>query len=143
MSQVDFVALAGVFFAVGLPIALGFGIAAYALSLRQRQLQAILRERELLIEKGATDLPPLALPSDARKRNGYGNLKWGLILVLLGLAFTLIYLTTGHSGHEGTAFLSLGTICAAIGIALLIFHFLARAYQRGDAAPPAAAAEDA
>jgi len=139
----DFTTVVIVFFVVLAPVMLGFGFAAWAMVMKQRQLQLLLKERELLIEKGATDLPPLELPLAEKKRNGYGNLKWGLILVFIAAAAIITFFlsapaaSVGYEAHVvqvgNVWLLHFGTFTGAIGFALVAFHFIARAYQQQDA----------
>jgi len=139
MAGMDWTAVVIVFFVVLMPVMLGFGIAAWAMVMKQRQLQLVLKERELLIEKGITDLPPLEVSLAEKKRNGYGNLKWGLVLVFVGAAAIITYFLSapvvpmGDVSIESPGFLHFGTFTGAIGLALIAFHFIARAYQRQDA----------
>ena len=133
MAGMDWTAVVIVFFVVLMPVMLGFGIAAWAMVMKQRQLQLVLKERELLIEKGITDLPPLEVSLAEKKRNGYGNLKWGLILVAVGAASAGLRFFSFPLDAGGHWMLDLGALSMAVGLALIAFHFIARAYQRQDA----------
>ena len=112
---------------VGIPILGVIGMAAYSRWLQHRQLQLLLEERKLLIEKGVTDLPPLALPglpSAPAPRARLGSLKAGIILLFVAGAFAI-----GPFGAPQSESAGLSVILAAIGLALLLIHFITMRYE--------------
>jgi hypothetical protein len=58
------------FIVVGIPVLSVIGLRGYWMWLRDKQIQGLLEERKLLIEKGTTDLPPLELPQMAWESKG-------------------------------------------------------------------------
>ncbi len=120
---------------VGIPILAVFGTGIYSKWLQHRQLQLLLEERKLLIEKGVTDLPPLELPDPpvAPKATGgrLRNLKAGIVLLFMAGAFAI----GGMFGAElfgGARSDNIGLIVvlAAIGLALLVIHAISSYYER-------------
>jgi len=112
---------------VGVPILAVVGIAAYSRWLQHRKLQLLLEERKLLIEKGVTDLPPLALPKLSRRTDRLRNLKGGIVLLFVAGAFAIAPFGGPQSENEGLA-----VILAAVGLALLVIHALTGYYERRD-----------
>jgi len=110
---------------VGIPILAAVGMAIYSRWLQHRQLQLLLEERKLLIEKGATDLPPLGLPKLPRRTDRLRNLKGGIVLLFVAGAFSIGPFGGPQSDSEG-----LGVILAAIGLALLVIHAISSYYER-------------
>ncbi len=126
-----------VFTVIGVPVLAAFGIIAYRLWLRNRQLQLVLDERKLLIEKGVTDLPSLELPetrAKPRERSRFANLKAGIILLFIAAALLVSQsLGPGYIGRQpflGHIGPPVTIILAALGFALLLIHFLCRALER-------------
>jgi len=114
---------------IGIPVVtLVLLIRAYRLSLRHRQLGRVFEERKLLIEKGVTDLPAIRLPEMEKARDGFGNLKAGVILLVLGAAYAFAKPLVG--GEASKSDMALGLIIGAVGFALVLVHFLVRAMQR-------------
>ncbi len=119
---------------VGIPVLAVFGMAAYSRWLHHRQLQLILEERKLLIEKGVTDLPPLELPERPAARIAGGlfalgrgrlrNLKAGIVLLFVAGAFAIAPFGGPQSESAG-----LSVILAAVGLALLLIHFITVRYE--------------
>ncbi len=112
---------------VGIPILAFFGIVAYKKWLQHRQLQLLLEERKLLIEKGVTDLPPLelrGLPSAPKARSRLRNLKAGIVLLFVAGAFAIGPFGGPQSESEGLA-----VILAALGVALFVIHFITVRYE--------------
>jgi hypothetical protein len=146
-NSADILAVGMVLLGVLAPIALGVGVVVYGMMLRHREIAMLVKERELLIEKGVTNLPPLVLPATEKRRDGVGNLKWGLVLVAIAAASVASYLVSapeirvGGGGLQSLAFLHFGIFIGAVGLALVVFHFIARAYRDQDAEPPPAASQ--
>ena len=103
----------------------------YRMILQHRQLKLLLEERKLLIEKGSTDLTPLEIPEMPTKKAFPWFLAAGIILLFVSPVFLV-----GHLGYAPTgpspesAFLWLCLMSGAIGLALLVIHFIAEAYER-------------
>ncbi|MCE1163821.1 MAG: DUF6249 domain-containing protein [Bacteroidetes bacterium] len=84
------------------------------------------RERMRLIEKGIS-------PEEARKyftavekrpRGSLGALKWGIILLFLGIGiFTANVLEQVYEFNDGISF---GTVVLFLGLGFIIYYFLAR-----------------
>ena len=141
-------AIAIVFFVVPLPFLFILALVGYRGWLRHRQLQLMLDERKLLIERGVTDLPPLELPGlEEKKQPGdrYDNLKAAILLLFLAVAFVVMQLVAGDSlRFLGPVRLPATAILGALGLALLLIHFICRAAERRDRAEaglPAASSE--
>ena len=123
-----------------LPIALIIGLTAYKALLRHRQVQQLLDERRLLIEKGITDLPPPEVPEMMRitdppppqvpemlrKRDPLRSLKAGIILLALAAAFLVGYFLFPEDVSDPHYSVFLG----ALGLALILIHYIAQAYER-------------
>ncbi|MHC3129138.1 MAG: hypothetical protein IBV52_03580 [Candidatus Bathyarchaeota archaeon] len=120
---------------VGIPILAVFGMAAYSRWLQHRQLQLILEERKLLIEKGVTDLPPLGLPKLPRRTDRLRNLKAGIILLFIAGAFAIGGTFAGAPFWGGSPPENIGLvlILAALGLALLVIHAISSHYERREA----------
>jgi len=103
---------------------------AYRLSLRHRQLGRVFEERKLLIEKGVTELPAIRLPETEKARDGFGNLKAGVILLVLGATLAFLFLLLRARVGSNVSLIGYGLIIGAIGFALVLLHFLVRALQR-------------
>ena len=121
------------FIVVGIPIIVGVGAGVYSRWLQHRQLQLVLEERKLLIEKGVTDLPPLELPDSPaapKARSRLRNLKAGIILLFVAGAFA-IGGTFGAAPFGGSRSENGGLIVmlVAIGFALLLIHFITARYE--------------
>jgi len=133
---------------VGIPVLAVFGLAAYSRWLQHRQLQLLLEERKLLIEKGVTELPPLELPDSpvARKariggllalgRGPLGNLKAGIVLLFISAALLALHFWKMGGvqplGPLSEDSLGLPVILAAIGLALLVIHAISGHYEHRD-----------
>ena len=119
---------------VGIPILAVFGLAAYSRWLQHRQLQLLLEERKLLIEKWVTDLPSLELPhpsaTSKARRGRLRNLKGGIVLLFIASALA-IGGTFGGAPFGGSRSENTGMIVmlAAIGVALLVIHFITVRYE--------------
>lgn len=123
MKEVGFV-----FVVVGLPVIAGTVIFVYSRMLHHRQLQLLLEERKLLIEKGVTELPPLEMPEPAampKKQDRLRSLKAGIILLFIATAFLAMHLLMPTVDN-----LPIPLILGAIGVALLLIHFISEAYER-------------
>ena len=119
---------------VGIPILAVFGLAAYSRWLQHRQLQLLLEERKLLIEKGVTDLPSLELPhpsaTSKARRGRLRNLKAGIVLLFIASALA-IGGTFGGAPFGGSRSENTGMIVmlVAIGVALLVIHWVQAHYE--------------
>lgn len=133
-------AVAIVFLVFPLPFLCAFGIVAYRLWMRHRQVQAMLEERRLLIERGVTDLPPMQLPDMARKRDRLANLTAGVVLLFLGAALWLMAVVA-REPLMGAHQVQIAAMLAAIGVALLIVHAIAEYYRRSNGQLEQAAAQ--
>ncbi len=131
-GTVEYIAIVGAALVIGLPFALTFAYMVCRLWLRNRQVEMILAERKLLIEKGITDLPPLEVPNGERKASPVRNLAAGLILLFIAAALALDYGLRPHEPFMGSFQQSAVLITGAVGIALVTIHFIARAYLRGE-----------
>ena len=129
-----------VFISVGIPFLCVFGIIAYSRRLQYRQVQLILEERKLLIEKGATHLPPLELPKLSkspsppapRPESRLRNLKWGIVLLFVSAALIAMHFTGGEKAFgtlPSSDALGLYVVLAAVGLALLVIHAISSHYE--------------
>ena len=111
---------------VGIPVLAVFGMAAYSRWLQHRQLQLLLEERKLLIDKGVTDLPRLEMPGlPSAPRARLRSLKAGIILLFIAGAFAI-----GPFGAPQSESAGLSVILAALGVALLVIHAISSYYER-------------
>ena len=79
------------------------------------------RVRRRIAESGASeDLVRTMLAADERNR-AVSSLKWGMVLVLVGIAFGLIDLLNLRQDDPAT----FGIVIAAAGLGMLGFHMLA------------------
>ena len=119
---------------VGIPIVAVFGVVAYSRWLRHRQLQLLLEERRLLIERGVTDLPPLKLPelpSAPAPKVQLRNLKAGIILLFVAGALAIGRALGGAPfGGSQSDDIGLMVILAALGLALIVVHYIAQVYEQ-------------
>jgi hypothetical protein len=120
-----------------LPFTLAFAYLIYRLWIRNRQVEMILAERKLLIEKGITDLPPLEVPNGERKASPIRDLAAGLILLFIAAALALDCALRPDEPFIGPFQQSAVLITGSVGLALVIIHFIARAYTRGQPGPGA------
>ncbi len=100
----------------------------YRMTLANRHFMLLLEERKLLIEKGVTELPPLEVPEPAglpKKRDRLRYLKYAIVLLFLAAAFLAMHLLMPTVDN-----LPIPLILGAIGVALLLIHFIAEAYER-------------
>lgn len=119
-----------VFIVVGLPLLLAFGIVGYRMWLQHRQLQLLLEERRLLIEKGR-DLPALQLPEIRhRKPDPLRNLKAGLILLFVAGALFASSFVQAEPLLGEQAHVPVTMILGAVGFALVLLQVIAEAYER-------------
>jgi hypothetical protein len=82
------------------------------------------RERMALIEKGiVTEDVQYLYSRPAAKSNPYGALKWGLILVFVGVGLLLAQIISALMNVEAVIYLALVSIGA--GTALIIFYRIA------------------
>ena len=134
---------------VGIPILAVFGLAAYSRWVKHRQLQLVMEERKLLIEKGVTDLPPLELPDTPGwpmstigsslfnlGRGPLRNLKAGIVLLFISAALLALHFWemggVQPSGPLSEDSIGLPVILAALGVALLLIHFITVRYENRD-----------
>ena len=120
---------------VGIPILAVFGLAAYSRWLQHRQLQLLLEERKLLIEKGVTELPRLEISGLAvapkATRDRLRNLKAGIILLFVAGALAIGRAFGGAPfGGSRSDNIGLMVVLAALGLALIVIHYVAQAYER-------------
>ena len=103
------------------------------LLLRQRMMwiprqvvRRVFDERKLLIDKGVTDLPPLALPetpepSDLLRLGGFTNLKAGIILLFLGAGIS-VGIAVAQTTYARLS-LPYPIVLAALGLGFVVVHF--------------------
>ena len=127
----DFVFAAVTLTVFALPFILTFAYLAYRLFLRNKQIEMILAERRLLIEQGVTDLPPLEAPVE-RRASSFRNLAAGLFLLFIAAALALDYALRPHEPFMGPFQQTAVLIAGSVGLALVIIHFIARAYASGE-----------
>ena len=81
------------------------------------------RERMTMMEKGMSGDDIKALYTRELKRDPLASLKWGLLLVLAGVAVLLTnYLHTQYGMEEGAG---IGIVLLFVGIGLVIFYSIA------------------
>ncbi len=81
------------------------------------------RERMTMIEKGMSGEDIKALYTREFKRDPLSSLKWGLLLVLAGVAILVTnYLHTQYGMEEGAG---IGIVLLFVGIGLVIFYTIA------------------
>lgn len=81
------------------------------------------RERMSMIDKGMSSDDIKALYAREIRRNPLGSLKWGILLVMAGLAVLVgNYLHAQYYVDEGVV---IGLICLFVGIGLVLFYALA------------------
>ncbi len=137
------------FIVVGIPVLSVIGLRGYWMWLRDKQIQGLLEERKLLIEKGTTDLPPLELPQMAWESKGAevppgqpppmpqplptvtksivrSAIRWaGIIPLVLG-ACLVLWCTADPRGTPGEAVI-VGLILGGIGLVVLLASGIAGA----------------
>jgi len=147
--MVGLAVVAVAFIVVGIPVLSVIGLRGYWMWLRDKQIQGLLEERKLLIEKGTTDLPPLELPQMAWESKGAeapagepppmpqpvpvmakstvrSAARWaGVIALVLGACLVLLH--TAYPRRTQDAAVIVGLILAVIGLLLLL---AARALRR-------------
>jgi uncharacterized membrane protein len=125
----DWTAVLIVLFVIPLPFIFTFGFVAYRHWLRHREMERMLEERRLLIERGVTDLPPLQLPEEQHKRDRLANLKAGVVLLAIAAALWLLAVFT-EEPLMGHVQVQIAAVLGAIGLALLVVHAMAEYYRR-------------
>lgn len=84
------------------------------------------RERMRLIEKGISpeEAKKYFIDSEKKPRNPYGSLKWGLILLFLGIGiFAGNVIEEIYDFNEGVVF---GIVLLSAGIGFLIYYLLVK-----------------
>ncbi len=115
------------------PVIAGFRLIAHRLKLQQDQFKMMMEERKLLIEKGATELPPVTLPtSNFQRFNAFRHLRVGVVFTLLAAALgAYAAMHDGKINMFGSDFPDVIIwIIGAVGVAHLALFFLRRAYER-------------
>lgn len=130
------------FIVVGIPVLSVIGLRGYWMWLRDKQVQGLLEERKLLIEKGATDLPPLELPQMAwetkaaevppgqppampqplplvAKSTVRSAIRWAGVILLIVAAFLLVLGVQGR-GAAVNEVLAYSIVLGLIGLLLLL-----------------------
>jgi hypothetical protein len=112
-----------------IPILISLGLfAAIAVPIYEN-IRSKHRERMALIEKGIVTEDVKYLYSGSPERgNPYGALKWGLILLFVGLALMLAILLSSFLKTDESLYFSLISIGA--GVALLVYYRIALKRQR-------------
>lgn len=103
-----------------IPIAL-FMIVAYVIKVLSDN-----RVRNKLIEKGIIDENVKYLYENRQEYKNFSSLKWGLVLIGLGLALFIGQLFPGPISDEMTV----GGMFLFAGIAFTIYYFIARKYLK-------------
>lgn len=81
------------------------------------------RERVAMIEKGLSSEEIKAMYTRDVRRDPLSSLKWGLILVLAGMAVMLgVWLRDTYFANDG---IIVGMVCLFVGIGLVIFYTIA------------------
>ena len=81
------------------------------------------KERMAMVEKGLSSEDIKAMYARQSKRDPLSSLKWGLLLVLAGIAILLTnYLHTQYGMEEGAG---IGIVMLFVGIGLVVFYTIA------------------
>jgi hypothetical protein len=99
---------------------LGIGLAFWAIYWDYRKKRLQYEERRLMIEKGMT--PPLVLPEEGTHHTLEDCLRWGTILVFLGIGLGIGYFVFQNSARLVMG----GVIVGFTGLGLLVYYFIAR-----------------
>ncbi len=102
----------------------------YRMTLENRRLMLLLEERRLLIEKGVTDLPPLQLGEMPTKKGLPGYLAAAIILLFISAAWVACAFLMRPLGMDYGLNVWPSIMLGAIGLALLVIHFIGEAYER-------------
>lgn len=121
------------FFIPLVAIIMGIGVGMLALWLDHQKKIHIFelhhKERLMAIERGM-EVPPLPVEFFLERAKSEtsldGNLRWGLILLLLGLAIATALILNGDSNSAAWSLIPI-----AIGLAQLIFYSIGRRQQSG------------
>lgn len=113
-----------------LVVVLVIALRIYRMTLENRHLMLLLEERRLLIEKGVTDLPPLEIPEMPRKKGLPGYLAASIILLFISAAWVACAFLMRPVGVDYGMAVWPSIMLGAIGLALLLIHFIASAYER-------------
>ena len=135
----DMTAFLVVFIAVGMPVIFGFTLIAHRLRLQQDQYKMLMDERRLMIERGATDLPPIELPrQQAFRLNPMRHLRIGILALAVTAALGIDALL-----HDGRITMfgngvpsSVMLLTGLVGVAFLVIFFTGRAYGQQDGCGP-------
>jgi hypothetical protein len=79
------------------------------------------RTRKQLIEKGLVDENVKFLQFNKMEQYAPSSLKWGLILLFLGLALIILRILSPYVADE----VLIGTMLIAIGLGLLVYYIIA------------------
>jgi nitrogen fixation-related uncharacterized protein len=115
-------------------VVLGFAVGFWAIYWAYRKQRLQYEERRLMIEKGMT--PPAVLPEGEKKRwTPEECLKYGTIMVFLGIGFGVASLLVGPSGRgpHPSELAVAGAIVGLLGLGNLVYYVIARG--RKPAAP--------
>jgi len=94
-----------------------FGFFAYVIKILSDN-----RVRNRLIEKGMVDEKVKFLYLDTFHKRNFSSLKWGMVLIALGLALFIGEILPEHNQEEMT----FGLMLLFAGIAFLIYYFLSK-----------------
>jgi len=101
------------------PMFVVFVIAAVIIS----RVVAKHRERTMMIEKGLASEEIKAMYARDVRRDPLSSLKWGILLVLGGLAVMIgVYIREYYFANDG---IIVGMVCLFVGIGLVIFYTIA------------------
>ena len=108
-----------------LAIVLGIGVAFWATYWKHRTQRLQYEERQLMIEKGMT--PPPVLPEREKRRwTPEDCLRYGTIMVFLGIGFGIASLLVLAWGDAPLPLGVAGAIVGLLGLGNLVYYFIAR-----------------
>lgn len=124
--------VAAIFGVIMLPILAVVFVIAYRMQAARKRFEGMMAERRHLIEKGVTDLPPLPQEMPRTAGDQYGNLKAGVILLVLAVATLVSKFVTPSLDDEAFA---CAIYLGLLGLGLIGIHYLIGHLRRKEVQP--------
>jgi hypothetical protein len=88
------------------------------------------RIRAKLIEKGLVDEKIKALFEPRQVMEAASSLKWGLVMIAVGLAFLLTFAIQSWVPNEIRGEITAGAVFSMAGLAMIIYYAIARSKEK-------------